>query len=368
MPGPRRAPAYVNLPNGLTLLRLVVIPPLVLLMLSGTPRTDAVAAVIFLLASFSDTLDGRLARRWGQVTELGKFLDPLADKLFILAVLLVLVNSGLMPAWVVLVIFGRELLITILRSVSAAQGRVIAASRLGKTKTVLQVAAVFISIVQRPEPVLAGAAFWITMAAVVVTLYSGLDYLWRFRHVFTRQPAALVVVPVATVGGASGEVAPVSAAVSRLAGQLTGRQITIGTVESCTGGLVARLITDLPGSSAFFVGGLVTYSNRLKVSLAGVDEQVLAGHGAVSEAVARQMAGGGRSRLGADYVVSVTGIAGPAGGGPDKPVGLTFIAVAGPERIEVFRHLFAGDRWTNRQAAADAALRHLADAVGSGLD
>jgi CDP-diacylglycerol--glycerol-3-phosphate 3-phosphatidyltransferase len=177
----------MNLPNLLTLSRLVGIPILMVLLILRFPRHDELAAVLFLVFSLTDTLDGQLARRRREVTELGKFLDPLADKLFILAVLLVLVQEHLLDAWVVVVIFGRELLITVLRSVSAAQGRVIAATPWGKTKTVTQVGAVILVILKRPYPALVPFADAAILLAVAFTVLSGLDYLWRFRQVIFGQ-------------------------------------------------------------------------------------------------------------------------------------------------------------------------------------
>src|SRR5437879_4261873 len=158
------------------------IPVLMALLLLRFPGHDQVAAALFIAFSLTDTVDGQLARRSGSVSDLGKFLDPLADKLFVLAVLIVLVQEGLVAAWVVVVIFSRELIITILRSVGASQGRVIAAAPLGKTKTVTQMAAVTLLILQRPYPVLVPIAEIAVAAAVVFTLGSGLDYLWRFRY------------------------------------------------------------------------------------------------------------------------------------------------------------------------------------------
>src|SRR5947209_7093385 len=112
----------MNLPNLLTLARLASIPALMVLLVVDFPLHDQIAAGLFVVASLTDTMDGQLARRRGQVTELGKFLDPFVDKLFILSVLIVLVQDRQLPAWMVVVIFGRELLITVLRSVSASQG------------------------------------------------------------------------------------------------------------------------------------------------------------------------------------------------------------------------------------------------------
>lgn len=181
----------MNLPNALTVARLLAIPLLMVLLLGTMPAHDQLAAAVFLAASLTDTLDGNLARRRGEVTELGKFLDPLVDKLFILAVLAVLVAQGELAAWVVVVILGRELMITVLRSVSAAQGRVIAATPWGKTKAVVQDAAVLLLILQRPYPALDLPAQVAVGAAVLFTVLSGLDYLWRYRHVVARPwPAA----------------------------------------------------------------------------------------------------------------------------------------------------------------------------------
>lgn len=118
--------------------------------------------------------------------------------------------------------------------------------------------------------------------------------------------------------------------VDRLATGLANRRLTVATAESCTGGWVARCLTDRPGSSAWFGYGLVSYSNDAKVRLLGVDPGVLAEQGAVSELVARQMAAGLRRLSGADLAVAITGIAGPGGGSPDKPVGTVWFGWEGP--------------------------------------
>src|SRR6202162_6079492 len=123
-----------------------------LLLIVRFPDHDQLAAAVFIVFSLTDTLDGQIDRRGGTVSDFGKFLDPLADKLFVLSVLIMLVQEGLVAAWVVIVIFSRELMITILRSVAAAQGQVIAAAPLGKTKTVMQMGAGTLLILQRPYP------------------------------------------------------------------------------------------------------------------------------------------------------------------------------------------------------------------------
>ena len=134
------------------------------------------------------------------------------------------------------------------------------------------------------------------------------------------------------------------------------RGIRIGTAESCTGGLVAHLITEVPGSSDYFTGGFVTYSNDLKTGLVDVPGDVLEAHGAVSAQVARAMADGARRRLSVDLAVAVTGVAGPDGGTAAKPVGLTYVAVADADGDDVRRHVWDGDRTGNKRLSAAAAL------------
>jgi len=346
----------LNLPNLLTLSRLVAIPVLMVLLVVSFPGHDQWAAGVFMLASLSDTADGQLARRRGQVTELGKFLDPLADKLFILSVLIVLVQEGMLAAWIVIVIFAREMLITILRSLSASQGHVISATPFGKTKTVTQVGAVLLLILARPYPELRTIAVAGILLAVVFTIWSGVDYLWRFRYVFLRSEATAPMAALVTAGGsgAGGEVDPMAAQVGAT---LAAVGFTLSAAESCTGGLVAKLITDQPGSSAWFKGGVVAYADEVKRDVLGVPAELLATHGAVSAEVAQSMAIGVRTRLGTSLGVAVTGIAGPGTEGTEKPVGLTFVAVAGEELTEVRRFVFDGDRWTNRRRGAEECLR-----------
>ena len=141
---------------------------------------------------------------------------------------------------------------------------------------------------------------------------------------------------------------------------------TLALGESCTGGLVAHRITEVAGSSEYFLGGVVAYSNPIKHSLLQVAEQTLERYGAVSEETARQMARGARAVLGADVGLSVTGIAGPGGGTPEKPVGLTVLAVCTPAGEWIERHVWNGDRQTNKQASAEAALRLLLLALSKG--
>lgn len=154
-----------------------------------------------------------------------------------------------------------------------------------------------------------------------------------------------------------------SALAARVASLLGSRALTLATAESCTGGLVGHVLTEVPGSSAWYVGGVVAYSDTLKRRLAGVPADLLTLHGAVSAEVAEAMALGIRERLGTDLGISVTGIAGPTGGTPTKPVGLVYVAVADRAGTIAARHLWTGDRSANKRASAAAVLERLIERV-----
>jgi nicotinamide-nucleotide amidase len=138
--------------------------------------------------------------------------------------------------------------------------------------------------------------------------------------------------------------------------QLAEQGATLATAESCTGGLVSAWLTEVPGASAMFRGGAVTYTNEAKEDLVAVPQEMLVEHGAVSEPVARAMAEGTRERFGADWGIGITGIAGPTGGTADKPIGLVHWAVAGPGGTWAERRVFNGDRSSIRRQSANAAL------------
>lgn len=138
---------------------------------------------------------------------------------------------------------------------------------------------------------------------------------------------------------------------------LSERRLTLATAESSTGGLVAQRITGVSGSSAYYLGGFVTYSNQAKEALLGVRHETLIAHGAVSEEVAREMARGARGKLGADLGIATTGIAGPSGGTEEKPVGLVYVALSAADAEICQRHVWRGDRAANNEQSAEAAMR-----------
>ncbi len=159
--------------------------------------------------------------------------------------------------------------------------------------------------------------------------------------------------------GTGGTEATLVALAERLMARCLATRSTVATAESCTGGLVAHLITQVPGSSGYLVGGVVAYADAVKVAQLEVPQAVLDAHGAVSAQVARSMAEGVRARLGVDLAVSVTGIAGPDGGTAAKPVGLVYVAVAGPDGTDVRRVIWTGDRGSNKLSSAGLALEML---------
>jgi nicotinamide-nucleotide amidase len=146
---------------------------------------------------------------------------------------------------------------------------------------------------------------------------------------------------------------------TKIVRRLTERKQTLALAESCTGGYLAHRVTNVPGASAIFSAGFVTYSNEAKQQSLGVRAETLHQHGAVSEAVAREMAEGALRVSGTDYAIAVTGIAGPGGGTPDKLVGTVFIAVASAKETRIFREFNPGERLAFKETTSEQALGHL---------
>jgi CDP-diacylglycerol--glycerol-3-phosphate 3-phosphatidyltransferase len=180
----------VNLPNKLSLIRIFLVPLLVVILLGGKNLTrwnDIIALAVFLVAAITDWLDGYIARNSQQVTTLGKFLDPVADKLLISAAFISLVEIQRIPAWIVVIIVGREIMVTGMRSIAAAQQIIIPASRLGKYKVGFETAAIIILILNLPYkftlPCLGIISLGIISAwlAMIMAIISGADHLIRFK-------------------------------------------------------------------------------------------------------------------------------------------------------------------------------------------
>lgn len=175
----------MNLPNRLTILRIILVPIFVVVVLLRVKYGDFFAALIFSVAAVTDTLDGYIARRYNMVTRFGKLMDPLADKLLVTAALIALVELGRINTWIALVIIGREFAITGLRSLAAADGVVISASSWGKWKTVSQIAAILLTLlIVDLEHLVAPWMYYVaqmTMGiAVALTIWSAIDYFIHF--------------------------------------------------------------------------------------------------------------------------------------------------------------------------------------------
>jgi len=172
----------LSLPNGLTIIRILAIPIILILLFSTGQLYQVITALLFLLTAVTDTLDGYLARRRGMVTTLGKFLDPLADKLLIVTALIALIPARGIPFWMVIVIVGREIAVTGLRGIAASQGTIISASALGKYKTVFEVASISFLILNGDylgisfHPVGMGL-LWV---ALILAVFSAVDYFNKF--------------------------------------------------------------------------------------------------------------------------------------------------------------------------------------------
>jgi CDP-diacylglycerol--glycerol-3-phosphate 3-phosphatidyltransferase len=170
----------MNLPLSLTLLRIFFVPLLVALLFTKGQHMDLWAVGVFLAAAVTDLLDGYLARKRGQITTLGILLDPIADKLLISAALISLVELGLAPAWMVVIVVGREFAVTGLRAVASAEGYTLQASDLGKTKMLLEVLAVTALVLQQRFPVIQPLGELLLWLVVVFALASAGQYFWSF--------------------------------------------------------------------------------------------------------------------------------------------------------------------------------------------
>lgn len=356
--------------NIITMVRICLVPVFVAAIISPWPEWIGyaeldvwkawIAAAIFVVISCTDWLDGYLARKRNEVTDFGKFMDPLADKILVTAALLVLIELGAIPSWVVLIIVAREFIVSGVRMVAASKGEVIAASWYGKFKTVFQMVAIVLFVVKE-SPAFGDPTSgfylglyvlsWAVMGiALILTVVSMVDYISKARHLIGFKPKAT------PASAAVEDERPVAQRVIETARE---RGLRIATAESCTGGLIAATLTDVPGASEVVWGGVVSYANEVKRASLGVSEETLATRGAVSEQTACEMAIGARLSLGVDATVAVTGIAGPGGAVAGKPVGTVWIAVSSRAGEHARLHRFDGDRDAVRRQTVEAALEML---------
>ncbi len=417
--------------NVVTLVRICCVPVFVVAIISPWPAWFSiwgdfepfkpwVAAGIFVLLAATDGLDGYLARSRNEVTNFGKFMDPLADKILVAAALLALVELSVLPSWPALIILTREFIVSGIRMVAASQGTVIAASRYGKAKTVSQIVAIVLFIVKdgvfatspanTPTNPLYLLSWAVMTIALILTIVSMLDYFVKARALLgftstkgnevaekrmlqaeegTGEPSAKTegyarsaetdakegagehpakTSPLAQEGAARNEARAcrIDAAAKHVIELAREKGLTIGTAESLTGGLICGALTSVPGSSAVVRGGVVSYVNDVKHDVLGVDEAVLDACGAVCETVAVQMAEGALGELGVDIAVAVTGIAGPSGAEPGKPVGTVWVGIAEKREARAVFHRFPGNREEVRTATVLSALSLLESELEKG--
>ena len=177
----------MNLPNKLTIARMCMVPLFMIALMFNTDSSRILATVIFALASLTDMLDGQIARKYNMVTNFGKLMDPLADKVLTAAAMICLVELGDLAAWIAIVIIFREYLITGLRSVAASENIVVAANIWGKVKTVCQMFALMFLMLKPQIVAVCGIniGLWLMYAAVILTVYSGLDYVLKINKQIT---------------------------------------------------------------------------------------------------------------------------------------------------------------------------------------
>lgn len=367
--------------NVVTMVRIAFIPVLVFIMLApwvswlgwdnGHLWQPVIAALVFVILSVTDTLDGYLARSRNEVTDFGKFMDPLADKILVASAMLALVETGVLPSWIAIVILAREFIVSGIRMLAATEQVVIAASWYGKAKTAFTMVAITLFIIMNAPVVyenipltqgqLVTFSWFIMIIAVVLTIVSMVDYIVKSKHLlgFGEKPSKdtdeLYAGTIDNEDLISKAQSVIEAAVSK--------QLKIATAESCTGGMVAQALTSVPGASDALEGTVVSYSNQVKHQVLGVSQSTLDAFGAVSSQTACEMAAGVRSRLACDAAVSITGIAGPSGGVPGKPVGTVWIGISTNDGEHAELHHFNGDREQVRIQSAAAALDMLEKAL-----
>lgn len=176
----------MNLPNKLTVFRMCMVPLFVIFMYLPIPGKFLISLIIFAVAAITDALDGNIARKYNLVTDFGKFMDPLADKLLVIAALICLIEVRLVPGWIVLIIVARELAVSIMRAIAAADGNVIAAGNSGKIKTVVQMVAIVLLLfgahLDSSAVITAGKV--LIYIAAALTIYSGYEYFAKNKYLF----------------------------------------------------------------------------------------------------------------------------------------------------------------------------------------
>ena len=321
----------------------------------GGAANKWIALVLFIVASLTDMLDGKIARKYNLVTNFGKFMDPLADKLLVCSAMICLIPSGKLPTAVVIVIIAREFIISGFRLVASDNGVVIAANYWGKFKTVSQMAMIIVLIADFGGvfDMVGTVLIWIATALTVI--FSGRLCVGKQRGSYKGRRCKRCILSGFLKRKLAGEKSLEEVVVDLLAE----RKLHVTTAESCTGGLIAGTLVNVAGASDVLNEGYVTYSNEAKERLIHVSHATLETYGAVSEQTAHEMAEGAAKAANANAALSATGIAGPGGGTEEKPVGLVYIGCYLNGKTTVKECRWNGSRMENRLDTVNAALEML---------
>lgn len=372
----KNASEWNTLANKVTIIRILFIPVFVVVILTNWPQwffgndpqllhitqiiQPWIAMAIYSILALTDGLDGYLARSRNEVTILGKFLDPIADKILVAAALIAFVELRDIPAWVALVIISREFIVSGLRMIAASEGIVIAAGKSGKIKTALTLVAIILFIIKRTELVMSlpKATYrliylgcWTVMtAALIMTIVSLFIYFAQARYLF---------------GGKSDIAAARESVAKNIIERASEIGVHVATAESCTGGMIGQTLTSVPGSSQAYEGSIVSYSNSLKRKALGIEQGTLDEFSPVSEEVAKEMAEGVKGAVLRRFdeneriAISTTGVAGPGADADGNPEGLVWIGISGCGETLARKFNFSGDRESIRAQATEAALKML---------
>lgn len=305
-------------------------------------------------------------------------MDPLADKILVTAALIALVELAVLPGWPVLIILAREFIVSGIRMVAASKGTVIAASWYGKAKTVFQIIAIVLFLLKDSLTfTTAAGAFtnpmfvlsWTVMViALILTVMSMLDYLVKARHLL-KGSAGAKTAKAAAPSAAPTEIAALQKAIDEQARivveKATAAGATVATAESLTGGLIAAMLTSVPGSSASVRGGIVSYVNEVKAELLGVSEDVLARQGAVDRVGGPADGPWRPARAGQRCLGGGHGHRRTDGRRAGKPVGTVWIGCATAKKTHAACHHFEGGREAVRLQTVLIALRTMEEALAS---
>jgi len=323
-----------------------------------------VVFVIFVIASLTDFLDGYLARKNNQVTDLGKFLDPVADKLLVNSMIIFLcihhsytsVEQTPFPIYAAIIIIARDIVVDALRFIAAKKNIVIAANIFGKIKTVSEMIVI-------PCLLLNGWPFtyldkligigvhqlrivsFLIYITAILSLLSGIIYVVKNRNVFKESKDNT----------------------SKLVNTLIKKNITIGAVESLTAGKFISNLANIPGASKVVKGGLTTYQSSFKTSLLKISKKDIDKYGVVSSKIAKEMALEGSKILNTDIVISFTGNAGPTSDVGNAPVGQVYIGVLfakNKKSVKIFSKVYKGDRNTIRSNVIEDANTYILHMLG----